>query len=632
MRLPYRLLHLATTVATAALLWDGVGAIAAVAQQPPLPLVLGQPTFDPSDPNQMDPPVRVGRIADTTGTLSFHNRGDTQWSPVNINYPVSSGNSFWAEPSATAALEVSASRIVLAGDSEFDVAALDANGLRGVAAQGETYFRMRDLAPGETWTVQTPRGLVRFGGAGRYDIIAGTTEQPTMITVLEGAATIEGAGLSLQLSGGQTGTVSGTDAFQGNVGPAQFSPFLTQRLNAERPRPTAALIPTQVEAQVANMPGGDALYGVGTWNEAPQYGQVWYPPVSPGWVPYREGNWAYVAPWGWTWIDNAPWGFAPFHYGRWIEIGNRWAWTPGAVLAGPPAYAPALVTFIGIGAGAALGGTLTSGSIGWIPLGPYEPFRPWYHASPAYLREVNGNYINNFTINTLVNRGAATAIPVTAMTDSRPMRGLARPVSPAEFASARPIVGQQPVRPTAATAGVTPLIARQLNLAPAAGMRSAPGPAIRPSGARGAGFAGPIAIPTPNAMQPNRPAVITPESARPPQPAVARPPPVLPPSPAELPQVTTPYSPEPQPIRPISPIQANSRPGVPQVITPHPAEPAKPRPSDAQRSQRPGAQPTQPFRAGPRPQAGVPRPAAIRRAVPQAPHPVQEPAHERSPG
>ena len=115
---------------------------------------------------------------------------------------------------------------------------------------------------------------------------------------------------------------------------------------------------------------------------APEYGQVWYPPVSPGWVPYRQGHWAYVAPWGWTWIDDAPWGFAPFHYGRWVQIGGRWAWTPGAVaVAEPPVYAPALVAFIGIGAGVALGAALASGSIGWVPLGPREPFRPWYHAS-----------------------------------------------------------------------------------------------------------------------------------------------------------------------------------------------------------------------------------------------------------
>ena len=114
-------------------------------------------------------------------------------------------------------------------------------------------------------------------------------------------------------------TVSGTDSFQGSVGPAVHDAFLTERLNAEAAAPRPASVPPQV----AVMPGGSDLYGVGTWSPAPEYGQVWYPPVSPGWVPYREGHWAYVAPWGWTWIDDASWGFAPFHYGRWLQVGGQ---------------------------------------------------------------------------------------------------------------------------------------------------------------------------------------------------------------------------------------------------------------------------------------------------------------------
>ncbi|HBK07355.1 MAG TPA: hypothetical protein DDZ81_16130 [Acetobacteraceae bacterium] len=656
MRQNPRCFRLTATVALGALLWDAVVPLAAVAQPapPPLPPAQGQPTPGQSDQNQPDPPARVGRIARATGPVSFHNQGDTQWSPASVNYPVSSGNSFWTEPSATAELEVSASRIAMAGGTEFDIAALDANGLQGVAARGETYLRLRDSAPNETWLVQTPRGLVRLGGAGRYDIIVGTTQKPTVVTVLDGSARIEGPDVSLQVSGGQAATITGTDTFQGSVGPALNSPFLTDRLNAERPPPAAVPVP----AQVAAMPGGEDLYGVGSWNEAPEYGQVWYPPVSPGWVPYREGHWAYVTPWGWTWIDAAPWGFAPFHYGRWVEIGGRWAWTPGAVVvAGPPVYAPALVTFIGLGAGIALGAALASGSIGWIPLGPREPFRPWYHASPAYVREVNVNHvtnINNVTINNFVNRGAATSVPAAAMTDSRPLRGVTRPISPRELASARPILGQQPVRPTATTAGVTPFVARQMNLAPAAGKRPAPGPAVRPGNAAGASFVRPTTAPAPQATQPNRPVIVTPgarpagvppEGAiRPAQPQVIRPTaptgvnpgvpgyvstmPVQPTSRPVMPRVITPHPAEPVPPHPApetgvnpgapgyvrpAPIQPPSRPAMPQVITPHPAEPAPP------------------FRPEPRPQVVTPRPQPIRPAAPPAPRPAPPP-HEKKPG
>ena len=95
-------------------------------------------------------------------------------------------------------------------------------------------------------------------------------------------------------------------------------------------------------------------------------------------MPYREGSWAYVAPWGWTWVDSAPWGFAPFHYGRWAEIGGRWGWVPGGAVGAPPVYAPALVTFLGVGAvvGVGIGAALAAGRIGWFPLGPREAFHP----------------------------------------------------------------------------------------------------------------------------------------------------------------------------------------------------------------------------------------------------------------
>ncbi len=183
--------------------------------------------------------------------------------PASIT-PVSAGNAFWTEPSAEPQLEISDSRIALAGGTEFDVSTLDANGLQGVAAQGETFIHLRDLAPSEAWSVQTPRGLVRLAGEGRYGIVVGTTDQPTLITVVDGSAQIEGPGVSLQVDAGQTATIDGTDTFQGSVGPAARDAFLTSRLDAERPRPPppAAASGQNARRQVAAMPGGSDLYGV----------------------------------------------------------------------------------------------------------------------------------------------------------------------------------------------------------------------------------------------------------------------------------------------------------------------------------------------------------------------------------
>ena len=604
MRRNVRLFRLNATVALTAMLCDAVLPLVARAQPAPPPLPA--PREGRPDLIQGDPPERVGRIAALTGTVSFHNPGDTQWSAATPNYPVSSGNSFWTEPSSQAQLEVSASRIAMADSTEFDVATLDAGGLQAVAAQGEVYLHLRDLARDEAWSIQTPRGVVRLSGDGRYAIVVGTTEQPTLVTVVDGSAQIEGPGLSLRVAADQTATISGADSFQGSVGAALRDRFLTERLNAERPPPVAA---AAIPPQVVAMPGGSDLLGTGNWSQAPDYGEVWYPPVAATWVPYREGHWAYVAPWGWTWVDDAAWGFAPFHYGRWVQIGGRWGWTPGvAAVARPPIYAPALVSFIGIGVGVAVGAALASGSIGWVPLGPREEFHPWYHASNNYVRQVNIAHVtnitnvtnsrtNNVTVNNYVNRAAATSIPAAAMTASRPVQAVARPVTAQEFAVARPTFGQQPIRPTAATAGITPAVARQLNLAPAGVMHAAPGPAVRPPGA--AGFARPALVPVggrPGEPGPGsgvRPAEVT--TPPPGRPAVA---------PAE------PHPGQPNVVRPEA-VPGTPRPGAPT------AQPNVVRPAAVPGTPRPGAPTAQPNVVQPGAVPGTPRPAPTIRPAPE---------------
>ena len=358
----------------------------------------------------------------------------------------------------------------MAPATELDITALDDTTFQATEPQGESYLGIRAAAPGESYAMQTPRGLVTFAVPGRYDVAAGDTQTPTTVTVIEGSAQITGPGVSLQVAAGQAATLNGTDTFQGSVGPAQPDPFVTAMLSREQAPQQSAAMP----AVVAAMPGGDDLATYGSWSDSADYGQVWYPQVASGWVPYSDGYWSYVAPWGWTWVDSDPWGFAPFHYGRWADIGGRWGWVPG----GESVYAPAMVTFFGVGvaAGVGIGAALAAGRIGWLPLGPHEAYHPWYHASDRYLRQVNaGRGINltavnrNATISSFANRRAATVVPTSAMTGSRPVRGAAQRVDPAQLAQARPVFGAQPVRPTMATAGVTPAVARQLHLAPTAG-------------------------------------------------------------------------------------------------------------------------------------------------------------------
>jgi uncharacterized protein DUF6600 len=549
------------------------------------PPAAAQPAPPPPMPQQGDPPARVGRLAQIAGTVSFHTQDETSWNPAVPNYPVTAGNSFWTQPGAQASIEVSASRVVMAPQTELDISNLTNTAFQATLPQGEAYLHVQAVTPDETYAVQTPRGLVTFASPGRYGVVAGDTQDPTEVTVIQGSAHIDGPGVTTDVAANQTGTISGTDSFQASVSPAQPDAFLTAILKAERP---AAAPPPPV---VASMPGGEDLSAYGTWSDTSDYGEVWYPQVAPDWVPYREGQWAYVEPWGWTWVDSDPWGFAPFHYGRWAEIGGRWGWVPGAPVAGPPVYAPALVTFFGIGAavGVGIGAALAAGSIGWCPLGPREAYRPWYHASPTYLRDVNIRHVTNITtinrnvtVNNFVNRSAATVVPTSALTNSRPVGRIAQRVDPTQLARARPLVGTQPVRPAATTVGVTPVVARQFNLpaAAAATRPVAPGPAIHATTVTAHPATPALHTPAQNSV----PAAAAVHPALPPGTPMLRPPvaaghagpppiehtaPIA--APGAVPHVTEPPTAASHPISPILPVAPGIHPvpAAPGAIQPH---------------------------------------------------------------
>jgi hypothetical protein len=185
------------------------------------------------------PPALVGRVARLNGTVDYHSADADQWSPAVLNAPVSNGDAFWTEPNARLDLQIASSELVLAPSTELDVATLDGRALIASEPQGETYLRLADVAPGDQYTVQTPRGVVQISGNGKYDIVAGDTDHPTLVTVVEGSAQVTGNGLSLQVAARQTASITGTTTFQGTVGALAQDAFLTTMLSEDDwlPRP-----------------------------------------------------------------------------------------------------------------------------------------------------------------------------------------------------------------------------------------------------------------------------------------------------------------------------------------------------------------------------------------------------------
>ncbi len=394
------------------------------------------------------PPARVGQIASIDGTVSFNGAGTGGWAAATENYPVSAGDSLYTQAGSQVVLAVDETAMTLAENTELQVTGLTETGFGATESQGEVFLDVNELQPGEIYTVQTPRGTVTISQDGKYDIAAGDETDPTVVTAFVGAATVSDPGASVQVAAGQAAVLTGTDQTTAQLGAAAPDAFAQRELSLTQEQP-----PAYVPVAVSEMTGSYELAQYGTWDQDPQYGAVWYPQVDAGWAPYQNGYWADVPPWGYTWIENEPWGFAPFHYGRWIDHGGRWGW----IAADPgnygyqPVYAPAVVSFFGLGLAAGVTAEALAGhSIGWVPLGPGEVFRPYYRADAQYDRRINAFNVRNLAgvdfhgggtlaPDHFMNRRAAFYAPAEALARGERMDRVGRPVEAQQFADARPI-------------------------------------------------------------------------------------------------------------------------------------------------------------------------------------------------
>jgi hypothetical protein len=413
------------------------------------------------------PPGRVGEIASVTGSASFNGAGSNgQWVAATGNYPLTTGDSVFTQASSQAALAIDSSQITLSESTELQITGIDQNSVAATESQGEVFLAINYIQPGQSYVITTPRGTVTINQNGNYDIAAGDQNDPTVVTVLAGAATVTDPGATLQVQANQAGVLTGTDQTTAQLADAQHDPFITAMLAQNAPPP-----PSYAPPVVQQMTGVSQLGNYGSWDQSASYGAVWYPQVSADWTPYREGHWAYVAPWGYTWVDSEPWGFAPFHYGRWIDDGNRWGWCPAPAYSDggygggyQPVYAPAVVGFFGAGLGGiGIGitiGALNSGNVGWVPLGPDEAYYPSYRASPEYIRNINRvnirninninihntTIINNYNYTTLRNRRGATYVQAGQFAHGDAIGRYGRPADAKMLADARPM-GPQGFRP-----------------------------------------------------------------------------------------------------------------------------------------------------------------------------------------
>jgi hypothetical protein len=199
----------------------------------------------------------------------------------------------------------------------------------------------------------------------------------------------------------------------------------------------------------ADIEGIDDLDTYGNWEQIPEHGWAWTPSqVNVGWQPYVDGRWMWQDPWGWTWVSSEPWGWAPYHYGRWVSTRQRWYWIPVGPRARNTRYSPALVAFVGGGAGwsasVSIGG---GGFVGWFPLAPRDPFVRWW-GPRGHQNVSNFNYVNRSRV-TIVRRDTFAGGRVVT-------NGIVRDARVIRDVSSAPVIrGPIPILPTTASIRVS---------------------------------------------------------------------------------------------------------------------------------------------------------------------------------
>jgi hypothetical protein len=422
-----------------------------------------------------EPSSGVGRVSVIHGDVATM-RGDSgDWVAAGVNAPIVRGDTISTGDASRAEIQLDHATILRLGEkTEARVADLSRGNIQVQVARGIASVSVLKDAEAEV-EVNTPNVAFRPIDNGNYRVEV-VSENETHVMVRDGRAEVFTPQGSRRVSKGDLITIRGTDdpLYQVSRAPRQDSWDEWNRV-----RDGEILNAKSYRYAGRGYTGLHDLDRHGRWVYVPGYDWCWTPYVNAGWVPYRMGRWVWDPFWGWTWVSYEPWGWAPYHYGRWFFHAGYWHWWPGYRRHGfgfftgygfYPHYAPAYVSFIGFGFSTRrfhFGFGHGFGSIGWIPLGPYDPFYPWWGRHRHSFNVVNITNITNITNVTNVTNGqgdlrgsnlrgvlhnarvreALTTVSAEDFVNGRVVRG-ARSVDVATLRQGQVVQGHVPAVPT----------------------------------------------------------------------------------------------------------------------------------------------------------------------------------------
>jgi hypothetical protein len=396
----------------------------------------------------------VARISLMDGEVSVR-RGDSgEWVAGVINAPLLTDDRIATGQNSRAEVQFDSANVLrIGGNAEIHLALLESGHYHLEVAHGTVTYRILRQSSADV-EVNTPSVSARPAREGAFRVSV-TEAGESEITARQGDVEIFTPKGTQWVYGGQTMMARGPAAdpeFQVVTASALDD---WDRWNDSRDRVLQSSNNASAQYVPPGVYGTDGMDGAGTWVYVAPYGYVWRPTaVAPGWAPYRNGRWVWVNWYGWTWVSYDAWGWAPYHYGRWFfDARWGWNWYPGGL--GVTAYwSPALVGFFGYGGGVGIGVGVGFGfgNIGWVPLAPYETFRPWWGA--AYAGGLNrGVSITNANVTALYrNARASNGISGVSAGDFTAGRfGNVQRVSGSQVQTAGLISGRLPLNPSIAS-------------------------------------------------------------------------------------------------------------------------------------------------------------------------------------
>lgn len=383
------------------------------------------------------------------------NSTDTQWLSASQNAPISIGDRIYTKDKSDASLAFTGRNFArLDQNTALDILSMTDQKTQLALRDGSALFDIGNLPSGDLFEVATPCGAVDLTEAGLYQVELDESGNATA-TALSGVAQVVGQsgsgriekGEVLSLPCGQPAGASLSKVDPGTAGQVvdhyyryryprtydgRYSSYYTYLDDPLYYEPSRRYTSYQYVSD--SIPGVDDLDYYGDWQQVGDYGYCWRPRVDTGWAPYQEGYWTNDYPYGLTWVSNESWGYAPYHYGRWSNVNNEWFWIPDRART-VPVYSPALVAFV----------PLSSESIGWVALGPGDPYAPRYYDqnwNPRYLGRTP--VVQDRVVNINVP-GAVTVVNVRNFDRGIDRRSIER-VDARQFAQVRPVLDPLAVR------------------------------------------------------------------------------------------------------------------------------------------------------------------------------------------